>query len=63
MNNDAKTAIARMIAQKNAGKESKSAIKKKDKIKKPSIDKPMESLQIQNLMELIDIKKIIHDLV
>ena len=66
MNNDAKTAIARMIAQKNAGKESKPAVKKKDVIKKPSIDKPTaddQSLQIQNLMELIDIKKIVHDLV
>ena len=66
MNNDAKTAIARMIAQKNASKESKPAVKKKDVIKKPSIDKPTaddQSLQIQNLMELIDIKKIVHDLV
>jgi hypothetical protein len=64
MSDDAKTAIARMIAQKNAGKESKPTVKKKDVIKKPaSIDKPMESLQIQNLMELIDIKKIVRDLV
>ena len=46
MNDDAKTAIAKIIAQKNAGKESKPAIKKKDKIKKISIDKPMELLQI-----------------
>jgi hypothetical protein len=64
MNNDAKTAIARMIAQKNASKESKPTVKKKDVIKKPaSIDKPTESLQVQNLMELIDIKKIVRDLV
>jgi hypothetical protein len=68
MNDDAKTAIARMIAQKNAGKKSKPTIKKKVVIKKPvteqvsdsSIDKPTE---IQNLMELIDIKKIVRDLV
>ena len=58
MNDDAKTAIAKIIAQKNADKKSKPAVKKKDVIKKPSIDKSIESLQIQNLMELIDIKKI-----
>src|ERR1700741_4688616 len=64
MNDDAKTAIVRIIAQKNAGKERKPTVKKKDVINKPaSIDKPMESLQIQNLMELIDIKKIVRDLV
>src|ERR1700741_2184837 len=64
MSDNAKTAIARMIAQKNADKKSKPTVKKKDVIKKPaSIDKPMESLQIQNLMELIDIKKIVRDLV
>jgi hypothetical protein len=68
MNDDAKVAIARMIAQKNAGKKIKPTIKKKVVIKKPvteqvsdsSIDKPTE---IQNLMELIDIKKIVRDLV
>lgn len=68
MNDDAKTAIARIIAQKNEirGKEGKPAIKKKVVIKKPvpdsSIDKP-KLWEIQNLMELIDIKKIVRDLI
>jgi hypothetical protein len=75
MNDDAKTAIARMIAQKNASKESKPVIKKKVVIKKqplvitkkasdPDLSIDESKLQeIQNLMELIDIRKIVHDLV
>src|SRR4051794_9950660 len=75
MNDDTKTAIARMITQKNASKESKPVIKKKVVIKKqPSVitkktSDPDLSIdesklrEIQNLMELIDIRKIVHDLV
>ena len=68
MNNkdeDRKIAIAKMIAQKQVSKKSDPVIRKKVSIKKPAIKQiirpPNEekSTELQNLMELIDIKGIV----
>ena len=75
MNNkdeDRKIAIAKMMAQKQVSKKSSSpVVQKKVSIKKPAVEQIIhpklsddeKSTELQNLMELIDIKGIIQELV
>ena len=67
MNNedgDWKIAIAKMMAQKQVSKKSGPVIRKKVSIKKPpKLSDDKKSTELQNLMELIDIKGIIQELV
>ena len=70
MNNedeDRKIAIAKMMAQKQISKKSGPVIQKKVSIKKPAVKQIIQpklsddekSTELQNLMELIDIKGIV----
>ncbi len=74
MNNedeDRKIAIAKMMAQKQISKKSGPVVRKKVSIKKPAVKQIIQpklsddekSTEFQNLMELIDIKGIIQELV
>ena len=67
MNNkdeDRKIAIAKMMAQKQVSKKSGPVIRKKVSIKKPpKLSDDEKSTELQNLMELIDIKGIVQELV
>ena len=74
MNNkdeDRKIAIAKMMAQKQVSKKSNPVIQKKVSIKKPAVKQIIQpklsdnekSTELQNLMELIDIKGIVQELV
>ena len=74
MNNedeDRKIAIAKMMAQKQISKKSGPVVRKKVSIKKPAVKQIIQpklsddekSTELQNLMELIDIKGIIQELV
>ena len=67
MNNedgDRKIAIAKMMAQKQVSKKSGPVIQKKVSIKKPSkLSDDEKSTELQNIMELIDIKGIVQELV
>jgi len=61
---DRKIAIAKMMAQKQVSKKSGPVIRKKVSIKKPpKLSDDEKSTELQNLMELIDIKGIIQELV
>ncbi len=69
-NENRKIAIAKMMAQKQVSKKSSSpVVRKKVSIKKPAIKQIIQppdeekSTELQNLMELIDIKGIIQELV
>ena len=74
MNNedeDRKIAIAKMMAQKQISKKSGPVVRKKVSIKKPAIEQIIQpklsddekSTELQNLIELIDIKGIVQELV
>ena len=75
MNNedeDRKIAIAKMMAQKQVSRKSSSpVVQKKVSIKKPAVEQIIQpkllddekSTKLQNLMELIDIKGIVQELV
>jgi len=68
---DRKIAIAKMMAQKQVSKKSSQVIQKKVSIKKPAVEQIIrpklsdneKSTELQNLMELIDIKGIVQELV
>jgi hypothetical protein len=68
---DRKIAIAKMMAQKQVSKKSGPVVRKKVSIKKPTVEQIIrpklsdneKSTELQNLMELIDIKGIIQELV
>ena len=70
-NEDQKIAIAKMMAQKQVSKKSGPVVRKKVSIKKPAVKQIIQpklsddekSTELQNLMELIDIKGIIQELV
>ena len=70
MNNedkDRKIAIAKMMEQKQVSKKSGPVVRKKVSIKKPAVEQIIQpklsdnekSTELQNLMELIDIKGIV----
>ena len=71
-NEDRKIAIAKIMAQKQVSKKSSSpVVRKKVSIKKPAVEQIIQpklsddekSTELQNLMELIDIKGIVQELV
>jgi len=70
-NEDRKIAIAKMMAQKQVSKKKAVQFQKKVSIKKPAVEQIIQpklsddekSTELQNLMELIDIKGIIQELV